>query len=110
MTAPSLQTVKGLCALSQNRCACADCSTSIVHTSGAIVGDVCHIKAENPGSPRYDKSQTDPDRHGFANLLLLCKIHHTIVEGIAGTTRSGSSKRMMRRAFSLAFTIAASVV
>jgi len=77
---PSLQTVKRLFALSRNRCAHHDCDTAIIHPSGAQTGDVCHIRAASAGGPRYDRNQTQEQRHGFDNLLLLCKVHHQIVD------------------------------
>jgi len=56
-----------------------------VHPSGAITGDVCHIKAENSGGPRYDFAQTEDQRRAFENLLLLCKVHHQIIDSDPST-------------------------
>jgi hypothetical protein len=44
-----------------------------------VTGEICHIKAKRPG-PRYDLQQTDEQRHAYANLILLCRRHHTIVD------------------------------
>jgi hypothetical protein len=30
--------------------------------------------------PRYDASQTDEERNGFANLLLMCSLHNKIID------------------------------
>ena len=59
------------------------CQTHIVQPTGepTITGDICHIKAKSPLGPRYDKSQTDYERHGLNNLILLCKVHHALVDG-----------------------------
>jgi hypothetical protein len=78
-TAPSAKTVKRLFALSGNRCAFPKCTTPLV-LEGANVGEVCHIKAARPDGPRYDEAQSDLERHGFDNLLLLCGVHHTVVD------------------------------
>jgi hypothetical protein len=74
------QVLKRLFALSRNRCAYPDCTTAIVQQSGTLTGDICHIKAQSPGGPRYDATQTAEERHGFDNLILLCKVHHAIVD------------------------------
>jgi len=81
MNGPTEKTVKRLFALSQNRCAYPKCITPIVNSkTGTITGDICHIKAQNAGGPRFDPNQTDEERHSFENLLLLCKVCHRIVD------------------------------
>jgi len=81
VTTPSESTVKKLFALSRNLCAFAGCSTHIVDpSSGALTGQICHIKAKSPKGPRYDEKQTDEDRCAFANLIVFCRTHHGIVD------------------------------
>ena len=80
MAGPSDKTVKRLFALSRNRCAYPKCETPIVHPSGTVVGEVCHIKAQNTGGPRFDPQQSDEARHSFENLILLCGVHHRVVD------------------------------
>ncbi|HEU5408871.1 MAG TPA: hypothetical protein VFU48_13970, partial [Nitrospira sp.] len=78
---PSRPTVKRLFAVSGNLCAFPKCATPLVDPqSGSIVGEVCHIKGEKPGAARYDSAQTNEQRHGFDNLILLCNVHHKIVD------------------------------
>jgi hypothetical protein len=78
---PSLSTVKRLFAVSGNLCASPKCSTLLIDPkSGSVVGEVCHIKGDKPGAARYDENQSDKERHGFDNLLLLCNVHHKIVD------------------------------
>lgn len=78
---PSRPTMKRLFAVSGNLCAFPKCSTPLVDPqSGSIVGEICHIKGEKPGAARYDPSQTNEQRHGFDNLILLCNVHHKIVD------------------------------
>ncbi|WP_131721955.1 MULTISPECIES: hypothetical protein [Mycolicibacterium] len=81
LNSPRQTTVRQLFALSMNRCAFPSCSTPIVMPdSGTIVGEVCHIRAQNPEGPRYDSNQSDEERHGFENLVLMCGVHHKIID------------------------------
>ena len=80
MAGPSDKTVKRLFALSRNRCATPNCETPIVHPSGTVVGEVCHIKAQNNGGPRFDAHQSEEARHSFENLILLCSVHHRVID------------------------------
>lgn len=81
MNEPSKPTVKRLFALSGNQCAFPRCTTPIVdRLSGKVTGKICHIKARNPLGKRYDQTQMDEERHGFENLILLCPIHHDVVD------------------------------
>lgn len=49
-------------------------------SSGKATGRICHIRAQSVGGPRYDAGQAESDRHGFDNLILLCPIHHDVVD------------------------------
>ena len=80
MKAPSEQTIKRLFAHSGNRCAFTGCTTAIVQPSGTVTGKICHIKAKSPNGPRYDHTQKDEERHAYENLILLCSVHHDIVD------------------------------
>ena len=80
MKNPSESTLKKLFALSRNLCAFPQCGTAIVQSSLTMTGRVCHIKARSAGGPRYDSTQTEEERHGFGNLILLCSVHHDIVD------------------------------
>ncbi|HEY0428423.1 MAG TPA: TIR domain-containing protein [Pyrinomonadaceae bacterium] len=80
------KTIKKLFALSGNKCAFPHCSSLLVdEKSGSIIGEICHIKGKNPGSPRYDETQTDEQRNSFDNLILMCPIHHKIIDDNAET-------------------------
>ena len=85
MSVPTERTIKRLFALSGNRCAYPDCTAPIVHESGAVTGDVCHIKAQKRGGPRYDPNQTVEQRNAFENLVLFCKNHHQVVDATPST-------------------------
>lgn len=80
-TAPKESTLKKLFALSRNRCAFSACATQIVDPmSGIVTGEICHIKARNVNGPRYDSHKTDEERHAYSNLIILCRLHHRIVD------------------------------
>jgi hypothetical protein len=78
-TGPSLPTIKRLFAHSGNRCAFPRCTTALFEGT-TVIGKICHIKAANPGGPRYDDQQTAAERHGYDNLMLLCGTHHTVID------------------------------
>jgi hypothetical protein len=78
---PSRTTVKRLFALSGNRCAGEDCENPLVDPKfGTLIGKVCHIKGDKPSAKRFDSTQTDAERHDFANLILLCPSCHDIID------------------------------
>jgi hypothetical protein len=76
---PAERTIKRLFALSGNRCAFPRCATALIQ-GDTVVGQVCHIKAAKPGGSRYDDQQTNGERHAFANLILMCGTHHTVID------------------------------
>jgi len=78
-TRPSDPAIKRLFTVSGNRCAFPKCKAEIVH-GATIVGKICHIKAANPGGPRYDANQSATERHDFGNLILLCGKHHDVID------------------------------
>lgn len=78
---PSRPTTKRLFAVSGNRCAFPKCSTPLIDpATGSVVGEICHVCGDKPGAARYDATQTNEQRQGFDNLILLCNIHHKIVD------------------------------
>ncbi len=56
------------------------CNQEMTDERERAIGDVCHIKGKNPGSPRYDHKQSDDERHVINNLILLCPTHHRIID------------------------------
>src|SRR6266446_7085002 len=80
-TEPRTQTVKRLFGLSSNRCAFPECQNAMIDPKyGSVLGQICHIKGEKPEAPRHDKKQTNAERHGFGNLILMCGPHHKIID------------------------------
>jgi hypothetical protein len=79
LTGPTIVTIKRLFAVAGNRCAFPQCTQPLVH-SGKVTGRACHIKAAKPGGPRFDRTQTDEQRRGFDNLVLMCPVHHDVID------------------------------
>ena len=79
MTEPSRKDIKRLFAESKNQCAFPNCTTEMV-INNSVVGDICHIKGQKPGSARYDEKQTEKERNNYNNLLILCKVHHKVID------------------------------
>ncbi|MEP1779739.1 hypothetical protein [Reichenbachiella sp.] len=73
---PKPSTVKKLFALSGNKCAFPTCKTPMISENGEIIGEICHIEAANEEGERFNANQSDEDRRGFENLILLCSNHH----------------------------------
>ncbi len=81
LSAPRPPTIRKLFARSSNRCAFPDCHTAIVdRDTDTIVGEVCHIRAQKEGGPRFDAGQTSEERHSLGNLVLMCGVHHKIID------------------------------
>ncbi len=80
MAETSLSTIKRLFCQTGRRCAFPDCKERIVAESGAIIGEICHIKARNAHGPRFDPEQSEAERQGYDNLLLLCPTHHRTID------------------------------
>lgn len=77
--AVTVSTRTRLFAVSGNRCAFPKCANTLVHGE-KVTGEVCHIKAANPGGPRYDHSLTADKVDAFDNLVAMCPLHHTIID------------------------------
>jgi hypothetical protein len=73
------QVMKRLFGCSGNQCAFPTCTAPVVDGS-TVLGEVCHIAAASSNGPRYDATQTDEERNGFDNLILLCPNHHTVID------------------------------
>lgn len=80
MSTPSLPVIKRLFAQSGNQCSFPGCDLPLVEESGTVTGEICHIHGGSPQGPRFDPLQSEVERHGFNNLILLCSRHHTVVD------------------------------
>jgi hypothetical protein len=93
----SEHTRKRLWTWADDRCAFPDCGARLLHPNEAgdeetIVGQECHIvaQADHPSVARAPSSLGDEEkvrwadlienRHGFANLVLMCQIHARVID------------------------------
>jgi hypothetical protein len=81
MGKPSVPTQKRLFAVSGNRCAFRNCRQPLVDEStGKVTARICHIKGNKDTSKRYNPSQPEEERQGFDNLILMCPVHHDVID------------------------------
>ena len=81
----SLKTRKMLWGRAANRCAFPDCRRELVMDATetddeAIIGDECHIAAREDNGPRGCPTLTPDERDKYDNLVLMCKVHHKIID------------------------------
>lgn len=68
---------------SGNRCNFPGCNCNLDLVSGSshtIVGEECHIEAQSKGGPRYNPSLTETQINDQSNLILLCSVHHKLID------------------------------
>jgi hypothetical protein len=64
---------------------CAYCKKVLVEdatdlSDESVIGDECHIIGEKPGAARGNLGGARNDLDGYDNLILLCKVHHKLVD------------------------------
>lgn len=64
---------------------CAICRKNLVakktkHDDASVIGEECHIVSRAPKGPRYDSSFQSNLLDEIENLILLCAVHHKIVD------------------------------
>lgn len=77
------KTRKILWGRSGNRCAICRQSLVVNETSvdsESVVGDECHINSGVPKGPRYNLEMNPQNIDDISNLLLLCRVHHKMVD------------------------------
>ena len=94
MNAPTQSVTNKLYGLSRGLCAFPGCNARIAEVAGDVMGEICHIKARKPTGARYDPAQTDKERFGFANLILLCRNHHILIDNQPGDYSVESLRKM----------------
>lgn len=77
-------TVAGLLTLARGGCYWPGCNEPTVRM---VQGDpvqnlqIAHIRALEDNGPRAITTWTEAERNHFSNLILLCNVHHKVVDG-----------------------------
>lgn len=78
------KTQKILWARAAGRCSMSECRVALTldpeSQSAATLGEMCHIVGQGDGSARSDSPLSSDDRDRYANLILLCRHHHRIID------------------------------
>jgi hypothetical protein len=93
------KTRKRLWAKSGNRCAMSKIelvSDPIGAKDESIVGDECHIYAQNPGGPRYNPDIMEKEVDEYDNLILLSKNYHKVIDDNPGYYTADKLKDIKR--------------
>lgn len=77
------RTRKILWGKSGNRCAI--CKKELIldstpYDDESVVGDECHIISSQKNGPRYDELYPHEKIDNYQNLLLLCRVHHKMID------------------------------
>lgn len=75
---------------SGSRCAMPNCREELVMDATetddeSLIGEECHIIARRPDGPRGDAAVPEEKLDAYENLILLCRIHHKIIDDQANT-------------------------
>jgi len=81
----SKKDIKKLWGRSHNRCALPECRRKLIvdktaSDAEAVIGEMAHIKGEKPDASRYDLTQSDNERNGYDNRILVCGGCHTLID------------------------------
>lgn len=71
-------------ALSKGTCYFPDCKKRVVEEAAGlqlVAVEIAHIRGAKEGSARYDPTMSDTERAAFNNLMLMCSIHHKLIDG-----------------------------
>jgi hypothetical protein len=75
---------KILWARAAGRCSMEDCRMALTldpqGAAAATVGEMAHIVGKGKGSARSESLLTEDERDSYANLVLMCPTHHTLID------------------------------
>jgi len=95
----SVKTRKMLWGRAASRCAFLECRRELVVDAieadeESLIGEECHIIAQANNGPRGNPDYDVEQRDEYENLILLCNIHHKIIDDQANTFTVGIIKRL----------------
>jgi len=94
----SFLTVKKLYSLHNNQCAFPGCKQELITTDKGInVSDMCHIEGGDEKSPRYNPSLGPAELNDYENLILMCKVHHKIIDTDTATFTVSYLKKLKNK-------------
>jgi len=78
---------------------CATCKHVLVVNSTAkndesVIGEECHIVSGQTDGPRYDPTFPEERLDSYENLMLLCRIHHKMIDDQAETYTANILRQM----------------
>lgn len=81
----SQKDIKLLWGRAASRCAFPKCKVTLTQGDGPsspniTIGEQAHIVAKEPNGPRGQSLLTESERDSYANLILLCPTHHTLID------------------------------
>lgn len=81
----TIKTNRMLWGRAASRCSYPSCRLELVINSletddPSLVGEAAHIVAEQPSGPRGDSPLKVRQRNTYSNLILLCNVHHKLVD------------------------------
>lgn len=81
----SIKTHKMLWGRAACRCSEPNCRIELYEDEtetddATLIGENCHIVAESDDGPRADPTMPIERRNSYGNLILLCRIHHKIID------------------------------
>ncbi|MGY0600205.1 HNH endonuclease [Vibrio sp. JZG10] len=81
----SLKTQKMLWGRAASRCSFPECKKELVMDATltddeSLVGEACHIVARSEDGPRGSSDLTSEQRDKYANLILMCNVHHKVID------------------------------
>ncbi len=98
---PDINTIKALYSYSGGYCCMYDCRQQLINNNNKYktvtnIGNICHITAAKKGGPRYDESLSNIERSQYDNLILLCSIHHKVVDDLPQKYTTEYLKKMKK--------------
>ena len=85
----SVKVQKMLWGRAAGRCSKPDCRIDLYEAETeaddpTLVGENCHVVAESDDGPRANPAMPQDERNSYANLILLCRNHHGVIDAQVG--------------------------